>query len=96
MADAGAAVTTSTASSLLGGISPAQWLSAGSSVLGAALGGSSPAGPAISSASAYTNVDHSGWTVSTGNGQASAVGAFPWYVWIVAGIAAVVYFKKVK
>lgn len=71
------------------------WLNAASTVLGAALS-PSPAGPAISSASAYTNVDHSGWTVSTGKSQASAVGAFPWYVWAAAGIAAIWYFKGKK
>ncbi len=94
MAGEAAGVGASAAGSMLGGISPMGWLSAGSSVLGAALGGGG--GPAYSSASAYTNVDHSGWTVSTGKGQASAVGAFPWYVWVVGAAAAYWYFRKGK
>lgn len=96
MLDPNAATNPSGAGSILG-ITPAGWLGAASSVLGAALD-SSPAAPAVSSATAYTNtsVDHSGWTVSTGKSSASAVGAFPWYVWAAVAVGTYLYFKKSK
>ena len=92
MADPTAAITPS-AGGLLGGISPAQFLMAGSQVLSSALA-PSPAAHAISSASAYTNVDHGGWTVGTGSSKASAAAGFPWYVWALAGVALIWWMKE--
>ncbi|PZU51889.1 MAG: hypothetical protein DI561_15045 [Thauera sp.] len=56
---------------MIEGITAAQWLNAGSSVLGKALS-PAPAAPSTAlSGGAYTNApDHSGWTVSTGGGTA--------------------------
>jgi hypothetical protein len=65
---------------VLSGISPAQWLSAGSHVLGSAV--RQAPREAISGASSYTTtnswLDGSGWTVATGRATATASPPPPW------------------
>lgn len=74
------------------GITAAQWLSAGSNVLGKALT-PSPAGP--SNASAY--LDGGGWSVNIGSGSASASSAtnsqWPMLLAILAAGVVLVYRK---
>lgn len=75
-------------------ISSAQLLTAGSNVLGAALGGSKAPGPShADSGQVWANFDHSGWTVSYGSAGVLGGGSSPsvmawaaiafaaWYLW---------------
>jgi len=76
-------------------ITGAQWLSAGSNVLGAALGSpKGAAGPsAADSGNVWANFDHSGWTVSYGSAGVMGGASSPsmlmlaglafaaWYLW---------------
>lgn len=68
-------------------ITSAQLLTAGSHVLGQALGGSKSPGPSnADSGQVWANFDHSGWTVSYGSAGVMGGGASP-SVLMLAGLA---------
>lgn len=67
-------------------------LNAGSSVLSAALS-PVPSGPSRADSGVTSNVDHSGWTVNTGSGSASASPLSPWLVGLIA-FGALLWYKK--
>lgn len=78
-----------------GAITGAQWLSAGSSVLGAALGGPKAGGPSrADSGNVWANFDHSGWTVSYGSAGVMGGGSTPSTAWLLLGLAAWYLWKK--
>lgn len=70
------------------------WFKAASPLLGAMLGGVGGAPPAISSASAMqsSSMDGSGWIVATGGSSASQA-QIPWPVYILAGVALLVWYR---
>lgn len=73
-------------------------LTAGSSVLGAALS-PAPAGPSRADSSVNSNFDSSGWTVTTGSGSASASPLSPWLLGLGLGLAVfgmLLWFKSRK
>lgn len=77
---------------MFAGITPAQWLSAGSQVLGSAL---KPAGAGPSQASSSVYNDGSGWSVVVGSGSASASTGTQWPMLLaVLGAAAVFLWAK--
>lgn len=68
-------------------ITSAQLLTAGSHVLGQALGGSKAGGPSnADSGQVWANFDHSGWTVSYGSAGVLGGGSSP-SVLMLAGLA---------
>jgi hypothetical protein len=68
-------------------------IAAGVKLLGSAMGGSMPA---TSSASNYTNLNNSNWTVATSGSKANGGLDLPWYVWVIGGVVAIKFFKKRK
>ncbi len=95
---------------MIDGITAAQWLDAGSRVIGAALKGGEQAGP--SSANGFSEVttnswlDSSGWTVATGgstakggdreqaSGAAAEVQSMVIPLFVVAGLVALYIWKR--
>lgn len=73
-------------------------ISAGSNVLGKALGGSAGPSRADSGGQNWFDFDHSGWTVATGGSKADAVAglAVPSWAWVAVAIVAVVWVKQKK
>lgn len=76
---------------MMGGISPAAWLMAGSSVLGAALS-TAPAGPSSAASQNITDqiFDNSGFTVAMSGATATAEASkgFSINPWLVLGVTA--------
>lgn len=73
---------------MFGSLTGADWLSAGSGVLGKSM--QSGPGGAARSDSALTNTqswDNSGWTVSTGSSKASAARGLDLPPWLLLGVA---------
>lgn len=74
-------------------------ISAGSNVLGKALGGSA-GGPsnADSGGNNWFDVNNSGWTVATGASRADAVAglAIPVWGWVAVAVVAIVWLKRKK
>lgn len=73
------------------------WLTAGSSIvggLGKMFGGGSKMTPSSATSSGYGVADGSGWTVTTGGSRSSEPGGLPAYVWVAAGLVALLIAKR--